>query len=268
VSAVSEILRSIPPADLAARIGRLPEDTQDEFLALLEAESRDDIDRRCGERVVEHDRGPMYWLRTLTKTKNFHWQKQGLTAEQSVAPFPFWKHPNAIVKPEWDYLDWLMFYMLDSFEQGYDLYVPKARQMLTSWEAVGYVTWSCQFFPNVQAVGQSEKDDKAQGLIAYANALYENQPEWLRLRHPLKRGDSGTQHEIQWANGSEFIAVPQGERQTASYHPTIFFSDEAAHQPAWKATINIVKPVAKQVVCVSSAAFSEFGLSCDPSLAL
>jgi hypothetical protein len=205
----------------------------------------------------------MFWLRNLTKTKNFHWQKQGLSEQQSIAPFPY----RPFVSGEWDYQDWVMHYMLRSFDSGKALYMPKTREMMTSWEVVGYGTWACQFFPNTQFVAQSEKDEKAQGLVAYANALYENQEPWLKARNPLKRGDSGTMHRIAWANGSEFIGVPQGERQVASYHPTIYFNDESAHQPAWAATVDIVRPVAKQIICVSSAAYSEFGLACKEQAA-
>jgi hypothetical protein len=266
MSLAAEIAKEFSPDLLPAIIEQLSPEEQAELYAHLEAEQHDDIIARCSERVVAHDRGPMYWVRSWTKTKNFHWQKQGLTAEQSIRPFPYKPHPEGV--EGWDYLDWMMHYLLDSFKHGYDLYVPKCREMMTSWEAVAYITWSCQFFPNIQAVSQSEKDDKAKGLVAYANTLYENQPDWLKARCPLKRGESGTEHKIQWANGSEFIGVPQGERQVASYHPTIYFNDESAHQPAWKATVNIVKPVAKQIVCVSSAALSDFGLACDPSLAI
>ena len=129
---------------------------------------------------------------------------------------------------------------------------------MTSWLAVGYATWSCQFIPNTQIVAQSEKDDKAQGLVKYANILYDNQPSWLKARNSLKRGQIGTKHSIEWANGSEFIAVPQGIRQVASYHPTIYINDESAHQPEWEETLNVVRPVAKQIICISSAAEGRF----------
>lgn len=203
----------------------------------------------------------MYFLRQFTKTVNYHADKQGLP---SLAPFPY----RPYVAGEWDYLDHSIYYMLDSYQQGYDLYIPKSREMITSWLAVGYAFWVCQFFPNTEVLAQSEKDKKAKGLIKYANVLYSNQDEWLKHRFPLKRGDEGTMEKIEWANGSSFIGVPQGERQAASYHPTIYISDEAAHQPAWKSTINIVKPVARQVICISSAAFSDFGIAVDPSLAV
>lgn len=231
-------------------------------------QERTEIDARCAERIVAHDRGPMYWLRHCTKTENYHWQHQGL---EPKAPFPYKPYPPKMLagfkipadRIEWDYLDWMMHFLLETYEEGKPLNAPKTREMLTSWLVVGYITWSCQFFPNTQAVGQSEKDDKAQGLIKYANILYENQADWMKAKHPLRRGETGTLHRIQWANGSEFIGVPQGVRQTASYHPTIYFNDESAHQPAWKATVDIVKPVARQIISVSSAAFSDFGIQCE-----
>jgi hypothetical protein len=258
----------IPPTLLLEEIasGRfspaLLEKLSDEDFELLEQQLFAEIDARCAERIVSHASGPMYWGRTWTRTKNYHWQQQGL---EPSAPFPYC--PYAQVEnehPEWDYLDWTMHFILNSDE----LYIPKTREMMTSWLVVLYITWACQFFPNTQAVAQSEKDNKAMGLIEYANVLYDNQPDWLRRLHPLKRGTSGTQHEIEWANGSKFTALPQGERQVASEHPTIYFNDESAHQPAWKGTLNIVKPVARQIICVSSAAASDFGNDCDPSLAV
>jgi len=268
MSLAAEIAKEFSPDLLPAIIEQLSPEEQAELYAHLEAEQHDDIIARCSERIVAHDRGPMWWLRNWTKTENFHWQKQGL---EPKAPFPYKLHPERTAHGEqsdWDYLDWGMFYLLDSYEKGYDLYWPKTREMVTSWLVMGYIAWSTQFFPNVQALGQSEKDEKAQGLVKYANTLHDNQPEWMKARFPLKRGDSGTAHKIERANGSEVIGVPQGERQVASYHPTIYFNDESAHQPAWKATVNIVKPVAKQIICVSSAAMSDFGIECDPSLAV
>lgn len=204
----------------------------------------------------------MFWGRNFTKTENYHWLAQGV---EHKAPFPY--RPFSGLEnehPDWDYLDWTMHYILNSTE----IYIPKTREMITSWLVVLYITWLCQFFPSIEALGQSEKDDKAQGLIKYAGILYDNQPEWMRRMHPLKRGQAGTLHKIEWANGSSFTAIAQGERQAASHHPYVYFNDESAHQPAWKSTLNIVKPVAKQIICVSSAAASDFGIHCDPTMAV
>ena len=109
---------------------------------------------------------------------------------------------------------------------------------------------------------QSEDDLKAMGLMKYAGILYVNQPPWLRQRYPLLRGEEGTQHKIEWANGSSFIAMPSGERKLASRHPHGFFLDEAAHIPAAEATINIAMPAVKQIVAVSSVAPGWFADVC------
>jgi len=33
---------------------------------------------RCREWAVSHQAGPMYWLRNVTKTENYHWKEQGV----------------------------------------------------------------------------------------------------------------------------------------------------------------------------------------------
>jgi hypothetical protein len=124
--------------------------------------------------------------------------------------------------------------------------------MMTSWLAVGFIAWFCQFYGTTGWIAQSEKDDKATGLIKYDNILYSRQPDWLRARYPLKCGDYGTAHRIDWANGSWFKALPQGERQLASDHPFGYFSDETAHQVAAERTIDIARPAVRQIICVSS----------------
>lgn len=239
--------------------------------AKLELQRRE-IDSRCKEWVVSHQRGPMMWLRNLTRTENYQYASQGL---DPVMPFPYrpmagrrlnlkalpFAHDFTEQDPP-DYLDVVMGYMMLRDPQ---LFVAKTREMMTSWLAVGYLAWYCQFFEKTEAVSQSEKDDKAMKLIKYANILYLNQPDWLKKRYPLKRGEEGTQHELAWANGSSFTAMPAGKRQLASSHPTVFFLDEASHVPAGMATINIAKPAVRQIIAVSSVAPGEFADICGCS---
>lgn len=245
----------------------------------LQAKARLELDQRetvakCREWIISHKRGPMFWLRTLTKTQNFHWQEQG---REPVAPFPYvpypkesWSKAKLDALRAWfpheltvddppDYLDIVMGFLLTQKR----INVPKSREMLSSWSVCGYGTWRCQFFESVQFIGQSEKDEKAMGLVKYANTLYDNQPQWLKDRFPLKRGEAGTLHSIEWRNSSDFVGVPQGSRQVASFHPTIYFSDESAHQSDYTETLSVVAPVAKQIICISSAAPGGFGDECE-----
>ena len=77
--------------------------------------------------------------------------------------------------------------------------------------------------------------------------------------HPLKRRkDEGTLHRIEWENGSWFLPLPIGVRKLASLHPHGYFNDESAHQPAWKETVNIVRPAVRQIINVSSVAPGDF----------
>ncbi|MGE5736551.1 MAG: hypothetical protein ACM34E_15770 [Acidobacteriota bacterium] len=203
----------------------------------------------------------------LTKTENYQWRDQGL---HPVSPFPYKPWPKNSCKIEFDvfpfqhdltdddppdYLDVAMGYLMSSKE----LNIPKTREMMTSWLVVGFITWFCQFYPSTGWVGQSEDDLKAQGLIKYANILYSNQEQWMKDLHPLKRRkDEGTLHRIEWENGSWFLALPSGVRKLASLHPHGYFNDESAHQPAWKETVNIVRPAVRQIINVSSVAPGDF----------
>lgn len=250
-----------------------------------------EMDAACQRRIVSHRAGPMFWLRELTRTENHHWQEQGL---EPFAPFPFepyglpvwtrgctaehvhspeacararlaempFEHefgrgePCARCQPHGfpfcvpDYFDIAMGFLLTTKL----LYIPKTREMMTSWTVVGYLTWECQFYKAIEWMSQSEDDRKAMGLIRYANALYTQQRDWLKARYPLRRGTEGTQHELEWAHASKFTALPSGDRKLASAHPKGYFNDETNHQPAAKATIAVVIPAVKQIVCVSSVA--------------
>ena len=243
---------------------------------------RRDIVMRCKLWRASHRCGPMYWLRNFTKTENYHWREMGL---EPIMPFPFkpftdreidclkfpFQHDFGTGEPckrcsgigfehcVPDYLDVVMGLMLRKSPQ---LYIPKTREMMTSWLVTGYIVWACQFFAATQALSQSESLDKANGLIDYANILYRNQPDWLKNEYPLKRGTEGSTQEIEWAHGSRFTALPSGERKMASSHPSIYFMDEAAHIPAAEATINIAKPAVPQIIAVSSIGPGFFADEC------
>jgi hypothetical protein len=266
-------------ADLWAHLS--PEE-QAEAAPLLE-------DALCGEWAVSHTKGMMLWLRSYTKTFNFQWREQNLSPE---APFPYKPYPveayqqrcklGGHAHSKWncceaalaafpfpheftpddlpDYFDMLggCLLFLPQIAPDNEIWIPKTRQMLTSWLAVGYVTWYGQFRRMIETIGQSEDDLKAQGNIKYANALYVNQPEWMKQLHPLKGSMDGTLHKIEWANGSLFRSMPSGIRKLASSHPHIYFNDESSHQAGFEATLNVAKPAVSQVICVSSVAPGPF----------
>ncbi len=151
-----------------------------ELSELLRIAEQENQHARARQWICSHQKGPMYWLRNLTKTENYHWEEMNLLPEM---PFPYSPYRDRKVDLEAlrlefphdftdddppDYLDIIMGFMLAKLQQ---LYIPKTREMMTSWLVVGFITWYCQFFKMTQALSQSESDIKAMGLIAYANIL-------------------------------------------------------------------------------------------------
>jgi hypothetical protein len=230
-------------------------------------------DKAIGEKVVSHKAGPMLWLRNFTRTEDYQWLKKQTPSKatfpyrphreywtaEKIRALPF-DHELSVDDPP-DYLDMVMGKLLTREK----LLIAKTREMITSWIVVAYITWLCQWRDTVEYLSQSEKDEKAQGLIRYSEILYENQEDWLKVRHPLSK-DGNNKNRREWENGSHYVALPQGVRQTASFHPYGYFSDEAAHQPEFETTVNVAMPAIKQVICVSSAAPSHFGILCSPHI--
>jgi hypothetical protein len=221
----------------------------------LKAEAvKQHVNDLCSQWVLSHNAGPMYWLRKWTRTFNFQWERDH---QQPEAPFPYrpfadrkidlrslpFPHDFTAADPP-DYIDILMGFLMftKDIAKHDELWIPKSREMMTSWTVVGYITWHCQFRPQIEWILQSEDDLKAMGNIKYANALYTNQPQWMKQMHPLHSGEEGSSHKVEWATGSLIRALPSGIRKFASSHAHGYMSDETAHQAGAEATINIVKP--------------------------
>jgi hypothetical protein len=187
-------------------------------------------------------RDPLYWAQTWTKTENPHYEKQGLPFR---AGFPHKSYFG------------LLFAALAKESK---LFIPKSRDMMTSWSALIWATHQAQW-KQAFAIIQTMKEPKAMELIAYAHCLYNNQPEWLRARHPLKSSNST---ELNWENGGRVLGVPGGEHQIRTYHPTIFIMDEAAFLPEAEQCYNSAKASSPsvQMIAVSSAGPGWFGDQC------
>lgn len=192
---------------------------------------RREIWMKCAERVASFDAGPMLWLTQHTATEDLHWLQKGTPP---VAPFP--------VK---EYLRVTMQYLLSEET----IFIPKSREMMTSWLVCGYISWMCQWMPHIFWILQTEKEDKATQLIDYCRILFNRQPEWMQERNPLVVSNSV---ELKRANGSHILAVPQGENQVRLFHPYGYMQDESAFLPEAEQSFNAVRPVVKQIVAVSS----------------
>jgi hypothetical protein len=188
-------------------------------------------------------RNPLYWAQTWTLTENPKYKEQG---REFRAPFP----SKSYFVP-----------LFAEFKSTKHLFVPKTREMLTSWCVIAYATHLAQYF-KAEVIVQADKEDKASELVGgYSECLYRNQPDWLRARHPLKA--PATNLQIEWADGGRIFGIPKGVNQMRMFHPTLYIMDEAAFLPEAEQCFNVAQPVAGQIIAISSAGPGWFADQCS-----
>ena len=186
-------------------------------------------------------RNPLYWAQNWTKTENPHYLQQGL---EFCAPFP----PKSYFIP--------LFRALATEAR---LFIPKTREMLTSWACMVWATHRAQWF-RAEVVVQTDSEDKAKQLVGYAECLYRNQADWLKAHHPLV-GEASLL-SLEWKSGGRVFGIPKGQNKIRMYHPTVYIMDEAAFLPEAEQCFNAAAPVAKQIIAISSAGPGWFGDQC------
>ncbi len=187
-------------------------------------------------------RDPLYWAQTWTKTENPHYREQGL---EYRAHFP-----------QKSYFRVLFHYLATSPL----LFVPKTREMVTSWSVMAYAAHRAQWF-KAEVVVQTDSEDKAKQLVGYAECLYRNQEQFLIERHPL--ASEASQLSVEWKDGGRVFGIPKGENKIRMYHPTVYVMDEAAFLPEAQQCYDAAQPVAKQIIAISSAGPGWFGDECS-----
>jgi hypothetical protein len=197
--------------------------------------------------------GPLWWAWYQTETFDPHYADKQL-------PSPHRPFPRLPYMP----------FLFTRFLMAPVLFIPKSREMMLSWSVIAYCVWRCQIFPGTQVLVQSQKHEKAAELVkgteppGYAFTLWDRQDPWLKNRFPLamKAGDLPSDNVV-WKNGSEIKGVGQGADQVRQYHPTVFVVDEMAFMEEAGASFGAATPVAKQIICVSSAGPGFFGDICS-----
>src|SRR6266567_2805588 len=102
----------------------------------------------------------------------------------------------------------------------------------------GIAAWTAQW-DREEAIVQTMSEDKCTHLIDYVRQLWENQDEWIKLRHPLVRRSS---FAIAWQGGGEVAAIPSGADKIRSFHPTTYIMDKAAYLPEGEDCLAAVRP--------------------------
>lgn len=188
-------------------------------------------------------RDPLYWAQNHTKTENPHYLQQRLPF---VGPFP----RKSYFRP-----------LFDALLCEPRLFIPKSREMLTSWSVMIYAVHQAQW-RNAEVIVQTDSEEKAKQLCGYAGCLYRYQDEWLKRRYPLEGEASAL--KLGWVSGGRIFGIPKGQNKIRMYHPTIYIMDEAAFLPEAEQCYNAAHPVAKQIIAISSAGPGWFGDECSP----
>lgn len=151
-------------------------------------------------------------------------------------------------------------FLFDKFRSSNRLFVPKSREMLSSWCVMIWAANRAQWH-KAEVIVQTNSEEKAKQLISYVRILYENQAEWLRRRHCLR--EEATQMQVAWADGGRVFGIPKGEHKVRMWHPTIMIFDEMAFLEGAEAAYNAAHPVAGQIIGISSAGPGWFGDECE-----
>jgi hypothetical protein len=239
MSLLSNSLQGATDAEISRLARRLSPGAR---LRLL-AGRRERTDKLLARPVASFDAGPLLWLTKHTATENPNHEEQGLPYQ---AGFP----TKSYFVP--------LFRMFLTEKRAF---VPKTRNMLTSWASVGYATWRAQWF-QWDCIFQTGSIDKVTELIDYAGQLWRHQSGWLRAKHPLATREPLAQ-ELSFAAGGRVKAIPSGQDKIRVFHPTLFILDEAAFLPDAEQCWNAANPAAQQMIAVSSAGPGWFGDECE-----
>ena len=113
----------------------------------LEAKEHDAQWELMRRREPSFDAGCLFWLTKFTKTEDNHYLFKGTPP---VAPFP-----------EKQYFAVVLGYILNSPR----IFLPKSREMMTSWLVCGYIAWMCQWFSQIQWILQTVPSENSIRLL-------------------------------------------------------------------------------------------------------
>jgi hypothetical protein len=233
-----ELLRHLTPAQLAS----YDDETIRRIASYLRNSEYDRIDSLCGQEVASFEAGMLLWGTKYTQTENPQHEAQGVPFR---APFP------------------RKSYFIPLFQEFLAkhacLFIPKSRTVMTSWAAMLFSSARAQWNKE-EIVVQTANEDKCAHLIDYVRQLWDNQEDWLKLRHPLVRR---TTFAIAWAGGGEVASIPSGADKIRTFHPTWYIQDESAHIPEGEECLSAVKPSGARIICISSAAPGWFAYECS-----
>jgi hypothetical protein len=136
-----------------------------------------------------------------------------------------------------DTYNWLFFERMAGRYTRH-MVLPKSRQMQATWNICAYLIHQAMFVPNSEVLVINKKDDDSAYLVSRGDTrggdfakgqgrcwtLYDNQPEWVKRRMPA----TCARNQINLANGSMILGLPEGDRQLQQYQKALVYFDECA----------------------------------------
>lgn len=135
------------------------------------------------------------------------------------------------------------------------LIIPKSRQLMVSWIAIGgFSLWCMMNFPYTYVLIQSKLQEDSRYQLKRTKHLYETQPEEFKDHTELARKPMSRQHQnfLILENGSKAEAVASGGDIVRSRVPTIFISDESAFQADFEESFNAGLACSQLIIAISS----------------
>jgi hypothetical protein len=117
--------------------------------------------------------------------------------------------------------------LVSSISKNHRLLVPKSRQMLVSWTAVGYFLWRAIFTGPAFILFLSRGESSAQELLDRVRFIYQHLPPWMK---PTIGRDNRQEFELKGL-GSRLISLPATPDAPRMYAPSGVFWDEMAFTP-------------------------------------
>jgi hypothetical protein len=121
--------------------------------------------------------------------------------------------------------------------------------------------------PGLEALFQSQTEEKAAELVDYAKCLYDRSDDAIKRQCPVTvPTEKQSWLELNFANNSRIVGIPHGASKIRSYHPTALFIDEAAFVPDAGQSFDEAIAACQKIVVVSSAAPGWFESVCVSAL--
>lgn len=121
--------------------------------------------------------------------------------------------------------------------------IEKSRDMQMTWLVICFYFWDTYFHDGRQNLFQSENAQKTRELISRVDTIYQNMPKWLKLHKGFTSEGNNRAGLFRVPSlQSEIIGFPAGADKVRMYHPTGFFSDEAAFNPDAGECFGAIKP--------------------------